>query len=80
MVFFARSDWLLKLELSSAIQTRVSYEQNGFPVCCRNKQRNFINKRRSCSRKKRRRRQNPVWHRYLSMTPVKVKEVSCLQM
>ena len=26
-MFFARSDWLLKLELSSAIQTRVSYEQ-----------------------------------------------------
>ena len=22
-------------------QTRLSYEQNGFPVCCRNKQRNF---------------------------------------
>ena len=25
-------------------QTRVSYEQNGFPICCRNKQRNFTNK------------------------------------
>ena len=24
-------------------QTRASYELNGFPVCCRNKQRNFTN-------------------------------------
>ena len=32
-------------------QTRVSYEQNGFPVCYRKKPRDFINKRRSCSRK-----------------------------
>ena len=31
-------------------QTRVSHEQNGFPVCCRNKQRNFINNHASCSK------------------------------
>ena len=24
-------------------RTRISYEQNGFPVCCYNKQRNFTN-------------------------------------
>ena len=31
-------------------QTRVSYKQNGFPVCCRNKQRNFTNNQTSCPR------------------------------
>ena len=36
-------------------QTRVSYEQNGLPVCCRNKQRNFTNNQTSCSRNRRRR-------------------------
>ena len=30
-------------------QTRVSYEQNGFPVCCRNKQRKFTDNQTSCS-------------------------------
>ena len=40
IVFFARSDWLLKLAICSAIHLRatpnVSYVRNGFPVCCRN--------------------------------------------
>ena len=31
-------------------QTRVSCEQNAFPVCCRNKQRNFTTNQASCSR------------------------------
>ena len=31
-------------------QTRVSYKQNGFPVCCRNKQRNFTNNQTNCPR------------------------------
>ena len=52
MVFFRRSDWLLKVGISSAIhyftliegrQIRVSYEQSCFPVCCRNKERNYTN-------------------------------------
>ena len=115
IAFFARSDWLLKLDpvlftsrrtlgtrgffsratgglVSSAVvrhvfgrrpktrnrtwkasgtqgtpsdaklaETCVSYEQNGFPVCCRNKRRNFTNNLRNCSQKTGRRRRNPVW-------------------
>ena len=62
-MFFTRSDWLLKVGISSAIhrftliegrQIRVSYEQNGFPVCCRNKERNHTNNQ-SCSRNTRQR-------------------------
>ena len=36
-------------------QTRLSYEQNGFPVGCSNKPKNFTNNRTSCSRNTRRR-------------------------
>ena len=42
-------------------QTRVSCEQNAFPVCCRNKQRNFTTSQASCSRNTRRRWQSLVW-------------------
>ena len=42
-------------------RTRVSYEQNDFPVCCRNKQRNFKNNQTSCSQNTRRRWRNLVW-------------------
>ena len=56
IVFFARSIWLLnqyptpftdspRVPPSERHQTRVSYEQNCFPVCCRIKQRNFTNNR-----------------------------------
>ena len=63
-MFIARSDWLLNpvatgypvlfsgsppAPPSERRQTRVSYEQNGFPVCCRNKQRNLTNNQTSCS-------------------------------
>ena len=71
-MFFARSDWLLdsiseypvlftdspSVPPSEQRQTLVSYEQNGFPVCCRNKLRNFTNNQISCSRNKRRRWRN----------------------
>ena len=36
-------------------QTRVSCEQNAFPVCCRNKQRNVTTNQASCSRNTRKR-------------------------
>ena len=42
-------------------QTRVSCEQNAFPVCCRNKQRNFTTNQASCSRNTRRRWRSSVW-------------------
>ena len=49
IVVFARSDWLLSQLISGTTdsplvppserrQTRVSCEQNAFPVCCRHKQ------------------------------------------
>ena len=53
---FARSDWVLISEYpalftdsppvpqSERRQTHVSCEQNAFPVCCRNKLRNFTTK------------------------------------
>ena len=55
-MFFARSDRLLTSEYSAPFtnsppvpsserrQTRVSCERIAFPVCCRNKQRNFTTK------------------------------------
>ena len=42
-------------------QTRVSCEQNAFPVCCRNKQRNFTTNQASCSRSIRRSWRSSVW-------------------
>ena len=36
-------------------QTRVNFEQNAYPVCCRNKQRNFTTNQASCFRNTRRR-------------------------
>ena len=41
-------------------QTRIGYEQNGFPLCCRNKERNFTNNQTSCSRNTQRRWRNSV--------------------
>ena len=41
--------------LSERRQTRVSCDQNAFPVCRRNKQRNFTTNQASCSRNTRRR-------------------------
>ena len=40
---------------SEKCQTRTSFEQNAFPVCCHNKQRNFTTNQASCSRNIRRR-------------------------
>ena len=46
---FAHFDWLLKLgDTSEQRQPRVTYEQNGFSVCCHQKQRKLKNNRRSC--------------------------------
>ena len=42
-------------------QTRVSCEQNAFPVCCRNKQRNFTTNQARCSRNTRKRWRSSVW-------------------
>ena len=40
---------------SEKCQTRTSFEQNAFPVCCHNKQRNFTTNQASCYRNIRRR-------------------------
>ena len=45
-------------------QSRVSFEQNVFPVCCRNKQRNFTTNQASCSRNTQRRWRSSVWKFY----------------
>ena len=42
-------------------QTRISCQQNAFPVCCRNKQRNFTTNQASCSRNAQRRWRSSVW-------------------
>ena len=42
-------------------QTRVSCEQNAFPVCRRNKQRNFTTNQANCSSNTRRRWRSSVW-------------------
>ena len=71
IVFFARSIRLLNqyptlftdsppVPPSEQHQTRVSYKQNCFPVCCRIKQRNFTNNQASCSRNTR----SSVWKFY----------------
>ena len=49
-----------QVPLSERRQTRVSCEQNAFPVSCRNKQRNFTTNQASCSRNRRRWRSS-VW-------------------
>ena len=46
---------------ASDAKTPVSCEQNGLPVCCRNKQRNFTNNQASCSQNTRGRRRSSVW-------------------
>ena len=73
IVFFALSVWLLNqwiyctitdslpLPPSERHQTRVSCEQNAFPVCCRNKQRNFTTNEASCFQNTRRRWRSSVW-------------------
>ena len=45
-------------------QSRVSFDQNVFPVCCRNKQRNFTTNQASCSRNTQRRWRSSVWKFY----------------
>ena len=42
-------------------QTRISCEQNAFPVCWRNKQRNFTTNQANCSRNTRRRWRSSGW-------------------
>ena len=63
-MFFARSDGYSVSEYTALFtdsppvppserrQTRVSFVQNAFPVCCRNKQRNFTTNQASCYTKK----------------------------
>ena len=56
LIGFSVSEYPVRFTDSSAVppserrQTCGSYEENGFPVCCRNKQRNFTNNETSCSR------------------------------
>ena len=45
---------LIHLQFRERFQTRVSCEQNAYPVCCRNKQTNFTTYQGSCSRNTRR--------------------------
>ena len=73
-MFFARSDGLLDQWISCTIhwftssspdgerrQTHVSCEQNAFPVCCRNKLRNFTTNQESYSQNTWRRWRSSVW-------------------
>ena len=46
---------------ASDAKTRVSCDQNAFPVCCRKKQRHFTTNKASCSRNTRRRWRSSVW-------------------
>ena len=66
IAFFARSDWLLKLGMSSAIPLRATpnsrkLRAKWLPGCYLNKRGNVTYNRRSCYRKTRRRRRNSVW-------------------
>ena len=71
-MFFARSDWLLNQWISCTIHwfTSSSSEretsnsrklQNAFPICCRNKQRNFTTNQASCFRNTRRKWRSSGW-------------------
>ena len=46
--------------LSERRQTHLSYKQNGFPFCYRNKQKNFTNNQTSCSLNTQRRCRNSI--------------------
>ena len=99
IVFFARSDWLLNQWISCTIHwfTSSSSERetpnsrklkNAFPVCCRNKQRNFTTNQGSCFRNTRRKWRSSGWRfsqvklclfdLNLSIKPAK--KFCCLQM
>ena len=72
-MFFARSDWPLNQWISCTIHwftassseratpNSLSCQQNAFPVCCLNKQRNFTNNQASCPRNTWRRWRSSVW-------------------
>ena len=79
-MFFTRSDWLLKVGISSAIhyftliegrQIRVSYEQSCFPVCCRNKERNYTNNQTKHTKEVTKFVKFGLFDKKLSMKPVK---------
>ena len=53
--------WFSSSSSERATPNSLSYEQNGFQVCCRNKQRNFTNNQTICSRNTRRRWRNSEW-------------------
>ena len=79
-MFFRRSDWLLKVWIFSAIhyftliegrQIRVSYEQSCFPVCCRNKERNYTNNQTKYTKEVTKFVKFGLFDKKLSMKPVK---------